>query len=278
MSNTFVIAICTLGANSNLSRSLTELSAIKEQVEFEIDILVVVNHERLDFPVDPSVRVIFEPTRGYSSVRNAAVLNTPSGSNLIFIDDDEIPTLKWLESLVEKHLKFPHDIIFGPVYSQNVHNLVSYRKNFEDKFRALADESVVSQCGSGNMLIPNGLIESGLVHFDPFFNLSGGEDTDLCFRLRRFGIKIRYAKKALLIEIEPKERNDLEYLDSRFLREIVTYSLVIRRNSNLIACVRRFFILLIRITAYGAFSPFKRTAKHTTQAYWQSLQALVKGY
>lgn len=277
MSKTYSIAICTLGENSNLMRVVQDLKSIKQQSKPQIEILLVVNSEVREFFFDSEVQVTFEPKRGYANVRNAALRQRKKNTNLIFIDDDEVPTLTWFESLVEKHEKFPRDIIFGPVYPASIDDLDSYRTQFTSEFRSLPDEALVKQCATANMLIPSELIDSGHVYFDPFFNVSGGEDTDLCFRLRRQGIKIRYAKDALLTELEPEERRNSEYLDLRMLKEVTNYSLVIRRNSSFSVISWRFMTLGLRAVGYAALGPFNESAQKNSRMFFRSLMALVSG-
>jgi succinoglycan biosynthesis protein ExoM len=277
LSSNYVVAVCTLGENLNLDKCLATLVAIKDQLAFNVEILVVVNKASFDFPLNSAVRVVFEPTRGYSSVRNAAVNSVPQNANLIFIDDDEIPTMTWLESLIEKNIKFPNDVIFGAVYPENFETHSSYRNQFANEFQNLPDEALVMQCATSNMLIPGRLIASGFVHFDPFFNLSGGEDTDLCFRLRGLGVDIRYAKKAFITEIESEERLTKEYLNSRMSKEIVNYSLVVRRNSSPLLRFWRMNTTLARILFYGASSPWSESSAKMRAAHWKSLKALLSG-
>jgi glycosyltransferase involved in cell wall biosynthesis len=273
----FVIAVCTLGENHNLSRVLSELLQIKDKSELHVEILVVINNAEHEISFDSKVQVVFEPKRGYSSVRNTAIDKLPPNANLIFIDDDEIPSLSWFEGLVEKHKKFPNDVIFGPVYPENLEDIHSYRNQFRSEFESLTDEALVDQCATANMLIPSGLISSGLVKFDPLFDLIGGEDTDLCFRLRRIGVKIRYAKSAFVTEVESEERSNLEYLDSRKLREIVTYSLIVRRNSSLGLKFWRLCTSLMRISIYGATSPWMESSQTMCLVHCKSLKALLLG-
>jgi len=277
VSDIFVIAVCTLGENHNLSRILAELITIKDKAELHIEILVVINKVEHEVFFDPKVRVAFQPKRGYSSVRNTAVDNLPPNANLIFIDDDEIPTLRWFEGLVGKHQKFPNDIIFGPVYPENFESANSYRDQFRSEFDSLMDEAIVNQCATANMLIPSGLIDSGLVQFDPVFDLTGGEDTDLCFRLRRLGVQIRYAKNAFITEIESEERRTLEYLDSRKHKEIVTYSLIVRRNSSRRLRLWRLCTSLVRIIVHGVASPWFDHSHKMRDVHLKSLKALLLG-
>lgn len=277
MHEAFFIAVCTLGESLNLTRCINALLEISKNSSENIQIAVIINNEKTDLVFDSKIKVIYEPAKGYSSVRNAAVLNVTKNSNLIFIDDDEIPTNSWFGAIVESHRKYPRDVIFGPVFSESDSNSGFYREKFKSKYESMPDGSLVKQAGAGNMLIPSYLFEENRVAFDPFFNLSGSEDTDLCFRLRKQGVNIRYSKSAIIREIQAPERRDPKYLNARHLRDISNYSVVIRRNSGFYGIVWRFTTLILRFAFYSVVAIFKPDFKFKQRVYMKSTQALLSG-
>ena len=277
MPESFFISVCTLGESLNLTRCINALLEISKNSSENIQIAVIINHERSELVFDHKITVIFEPVKGYSSVRNAAISNVPKNSNLIFIDDDEIPTNSWFEFMVDSHRKFPCDVIFGPVFSDSDSSSGFYRENFRGKYESMLDGSLVKQAGAGNMLIPSYLLELSRVAFDPFFNLSGSEDTDLCFRLRKQGVGIRYAKNAIITEIQTPERGDPKYLNARRLKDTCNYSVVIRRNSSIYGIVWRFATLTLRLAFYSVVSIFNPELRFEQRVYLKSTQALLSG-
>jgi len=278
MIETYTIAICTLGNNINLKNCLSDLKMIRAIYPSMVDILVVMNRNELnsDFELINDVRIIYENNRGYSNVRNAAIHNTPSNSNLIFIDDDEIVSLKWFESLIEKHVKFPNDILFGPVYSTSENHVISYRNRFKKHFSKMPDEFLVKHASTANLLIPISIIEKGIVKFDPIFNQSGSEDTDFCFRMINHGYKIRFVKFAIVYEVEKEDRFEKSYLDRRFIRDVSNYSFILRKNSTKLRVCLRFLTLLIRVFIYSIATFFNSTFKLEKTAYTNSLKALIR--
>ena len=277
MHEAFLIAVCTLGESLNLTRCINTLLEISENSSENIQIAVIINNEKTDLVFDSNVKVIYEPVKGYSSVRNAAISIVPKNSNLIFIDDDEIPTSSWFEAIVDSHRKYPRDVIFGPVFSESDSSSGFYRENFKSKYESMPDASLVKQAGAGNMLIPSYLFEENRVAFDPFFNLSGSEDTDLCFKLRKQGVSIRYGKNAIITEIQTPERRDPKYLNARRLRDTCNYSVVIRRNSGLYGIVWRFATLTLRLAFYSVVSIFNPELRFEQRVYLKSTQALLSG-
>jgi GT2 family glycosyltransferase len=137
--------------------------------------------------------------------------------------------------------------------------------------------ALAKQASTANLLIPSSLIKMGIIHFDPVYNFSGSEDTDLCFRLRKKGINIRFAKDAIIYEVQHPERIDSNYIDSRFIKDVANYSLVIRRNSTFVLILWRFFTVIVRIIINFPFSFFRRSSSVKVIAYSRSLIALIFG-
>ncbi len=277
MNETYFISVCTLGENPNLNHCLNTLLDISARSTEDVKVAVVINGECHEKKFDPNIIVVHEPIRGYSSARNAAVVNVPINGNLIFIDDDCVPSDSWLQAMVDSHRRFPRDVIFGPGFSDSESNSGYYRDIFRSKFESMPDATLVKQAGSGNMLIPGYLIEAGKIEFDPIFNLSGSEDTDLCFRLRKQGVGIRYSKNAVVKEVQTPERKNREYLNARRLRDICNYSVVIRRNSGICQILWRLLTLGSRVVFYSITGCFSQNLRFEREIYVKSTQALLNG-
>lgn len=277
MNEKYYLTVCTLGNNPQLKECVEALVQLKMNSQYLLEVLVVINSERVDITFPEEVIVIFEPQRGYSNVRNRGISAIPNGANVVFLDDDEIPSTDWLEALVSAHLTYPDDVIAGPVYAHQVSEQVSYRSLASKKYSKLEDGSFMKQAPTANMLIPGSMIQKGWIYFDPLFNLSGSEDTDLCFRLRNVGVKIRFAKFALLYEKQKAERYDPEYLMKRRNKDVSNYSLVIRRNSNSFQIVWRSFTLVIRVLVYTALGVFSKSFRYEGRIHLSSLKVLIFG-
>lgn len=277
MKEKYFLTVCTLGDRPNLTNCLNELLKIKHASDQDIEVLLVINKAKIPHSFDSEIIFKFEEIRGYSSVRNRAVSEVSKDANLIFIDDDELPTLEWFNSLVSMHNKYPADVIFGPVFPELGSNSVSYREQFRTKFSNMQDGTLAKQASTANMLIPQDLISRKLIYFDPVFNLTGSEDTDLCFRLRKKGINIRFAKAAIIYEVQSSERFEINYLDSRYIKDIANYSLVIRRNCSFPQKLWRFLTLVARITIHLPASFYIRSSRLNIKAHSKSLYVLISG-
>ena len=276
---TFTIVICTLGLNQNLTNLLDNLRSLKENNFQNIKILVVINGSNLDIKTDKDVSVVYEKQMGYASVRNKALTSISTNTNLIFIDDDEVPSFEWLHALINMHQKYPSEIIVGPVLSRNnaERKLKSYRDQFANHYSNLRDEKLVKQGPTANMLIPSTVLRQKKVYFDVFFDKAGSEDTDFCFRMRRQGVKIRFAKQAGLYEIEKQERFDPIYLRQRYIRDAANYNVVIRRNSNFLYIVCRFCILVIRILYLKLAKIILRKTSINLVVFKKGFRSLITG-
>jgi GT2 family glycosyltransferase len=277
MDERYVLTVCSLGENPNLITCIDSLLKIKAASNKIIDILLVLNKEKSEKIYSSDIIVHYEPLRGYSNVRNKAVSVISKNSNLIFIDDDEVASETWFEALVAMHQRFPNDLIFGAVIPGAESSGNSYREKFLKYFDQLSDGSTAKRAGAGNLLIPSNLLNLNLIHFDSIFNLTGSEDSDLCFRLRNYGVKIRYAKDAILHEVQANQRFDSVYLDSRYVREVSNYSVVIRRNSNMYIKYWRFTTLVVRIFLYSTLALFNRKYKLKKRAFMSSFLAFMSG-
>jgi GT2 family glycosyltransferase len=277
MAEKYVLTVCSLGENSILEDCIQGLLEIRNSSPLEVEVLLVINQIPFEHQFDSRVRVGFEPNRGYSNVRNRAISMVPKSSNVVFLDDDEIPTVAWFTALVEAHLTYARDVIFGPVYPADGSESGSYRSHASRKYEVLSNGDLVSQAPTANMLIPSALLDQGLVYFDPIFNISGSEDTDLCFRLRNRGVGIRFAKDAVIYEKEKLQRFDKSYLNARMKKDIANYSVVIRRNSSLGGILWRLSTLLVRFVLYSLLSVINAKFKDKRAAYFLSIKALITG-
>jgi len=277
MFDSYYLTVCSLGENPNLVECLGNLLEIKKNTSENVEVLLVINQEEMKQAFDSRVLVYFEPLMGYSNVRNKALSVVPENTNLIFLDDDEIPDLSWFEALVKANKKYKTDVIFGPVFPLQKASGYSYRGNASQKYKNLVDGDLVNQAPTANMLIPSYLLNKKLVYFDPIFNKSGSEDTDLCFRLRNLGFNIRFAREAIIYENEKPQRFDLNYLNARRKKEIANYSLVIRRNSTRSKILWRFSTLIIRIVFYALSALIRSQFKVDRDAYFYSLKVLLSG-
>jgi succinoglycan biosynthesis protein ExoM len=157
-----------------------------------------------------------QPIKNISITRNLGVEKS-SGEYILFIDDDEVASPQWVESLLRTLVTFEADGVFGPVLAE---------------FNALTPEwmryiipNPVSRTGAkatskwtGNCIIKSSLLKKMNEPFDRKYGTTGGEDTHLFDRLEQDGARFVYSKEAWVSEYWPTSRTSLSYLFLRGLK------------------------------------------------------------
>ena len=167
---------------------------------------------------------LIESRQGNCHAINAAfetALETfPAASHFLMIDDDEIASRDWLETMLRAAETTGADLVGGPV-----------QPNFDDEmkrglrrhpaFRPAYDISgpVPVIYGCGNCLITRSVFERlGTPAFDIKFNFLGGGDTDFFVRCRQAGMKFHWTAEAVITETVPPNRTNPGWLALRGLR------------------------------------------------------------
>lgn len=164
------------------------------------------------------VRVVTSAARNIAIARNRAMAHAV-GEYLAFIDDDEIPAADWLEQLVLLAECSNADGVQGcvagiypaqgPAWARQ---LRPYDKRFGSSGQPL---QVGSTC---NLLLRRDALLARRLEFDPALGRTGGEDTDLCFRLTASGGTIVSSATATVYEHVPVERLSRKHLMRRYAR------------------------------------------------------------
>lgn len=169
-----------------------------------------------------------QPKRGLSSARNSAMqLAFASQAELFaFLDDDEVPSSRWLQSLLDCFNEPGSTIVVGPV-----------EPRFEvppprwivagDFFHHGCTSADVEHTGyTGNVMMRTAAIAASGVRFDETLNFIGGEDVVFFRALRARGYHIQCAPHALAYESIPRGRASLKWMMRRWLRAGATGTLL----------------------------------------------------
>ncbi len=166
--------------------------------------------KRFDFVYD------VEPEQNIALARNRCLSHVES-DYAAFIDDDEIPSERWLESLLSCMVKYRCDIVFGPVFKLLPGQAPSWaEKCFETARRQTGAH--VEFGGAGNVLMASRILEDGKMRFDPSFGLTGGEDTDFFYRHSLAGRSLVWCDEAMVAEPVPDARLTLRWVWLRGFR------------------------------------------------------------
>ncbi len=168
---------------------------------------------------------------GLVHARNMAVekgLET-GGDWIGFIDDDERMDPMWLEAMLWVMQAYPEARAFaGPV--DVIPGEGATRWFAPQKNPNCQTGEVVWSTGAGNILFHRDIYAVSGYRFDPDFNMSGGEDTELFWRLRRDGGKIRWVNEARCEEDALPERAGFRGRFRRTVRVFQNIGYIFRKH------------------------------------------------
>lgn len=174
-----------------------------------------------DFSGMIPVIYVHEPTPGLSAARNCLVRSAKSDL-IAFIDDDELPSKKWLVELTNALSRHPDAVaVMGPVQFDFEGGAsprwLEQTRLFEPI--DLTEGEAPIYLATGNLLLRTKLTETLGELFDPQFGLTGGEDHQLGLRIDRAGLRVVSAPKAEVREAVPKERLSPRWARRRLMRK-----------------------------------------------------------
>ena len=167
---------------------------------------------------------VVEPRQGNCQAINAAfetaLATFPAASSLLMIDDDEIASNDWLESMLRAAETSGADVVGGPVFSDfdddtkhGLHRHPAFRPGYD------SSGPVPVIYGCGNCLIRRHVFARlGAPAFDLRFNFLGGGDYDFFSRCRAAGFRSYWAAEAVIVETVPESRTQIGAIARRSLR------------------------------------------------------------
>jgi succinoglycan biosynthesis protein ExoM len=170
-----------------------------------------------------------QPKRGLSSARNCALqLAFASQAELFaFLDDDEVPSSRWLQSLVDCFKEPENTIVVGPLeprFETPPPRWIIQGDFFHHRCTN-ANEEMTGY--TGNVMMRTAAIAAAGVRFDETLNAIGGEDVVFFGALRARGFNITCTPGALAYESIPPSRASLKWMMRRWLRAGTTGTLLI---------------------------------------------------
>lgn len=162
--------------------------------------------------------------RGLSTARNTALqLAFATQSDLFaFLDDDEVPSERWLQTLVDRFTEASSVIVIGPVEPRFDAPPPQWivAGDFFHKRCPATDEPVDGY--TSNVMMRTAAIAASGVLFDEALNSIGGEDVVFFRALRARGIHIKCTPGAVVYESIPRSRASLKWMMRRWLRSGAT--------------------------------------------------------
>lgn len=164
---------------------------------------------------------VSEPRRGITYARNAALEKATAldCDFVAFVDDDEMPTPRWLLALLAAQQQSGAAAVLGavePIFPAGTPAWLIDGRFFET--HAFADGADIEDAHTANVLIDLRRLGALGLRFDHRYALTGGEDTMLFRDLRDAGGRIVYAADAVVYETVPETRTRLRWLLRRWYR------------------------------------------------------------
>lgn len=203
------------------------LSVTRKQ--FTVDILVVDNDpagSAREFVTsfaaahhELAVRYENETTPGISAARNRALESSSDRDLLVFIDDDERPSPRWLATLVATYRRHGSAAVVGPVISEYEVEPDSWvQAGLFFARRRLPTGTRVEVAATNNLLLDLRQVRHLGLTFDQRFGISGGGDTMFTRALYRGGAELIWCDEAPVTDIVPATRVTREWVVRRSLR------------------------------------------------------------
>lgn len=152
---------------------------------------------RLKKTSSTSIKYFFQENKGPAAARNRGIQNS-KGSIVVFLDADCVASENWLTEIVRGYHGATIAGIGGRTKALPAASLVSrYCAHVSMNETPLIDETGVVYVITGNASFQKrALIEVG--GFDERFDAPGGEDPDICRRLKERGYAFCYNRKAVV--------------------------------------------------------------------------------
>ena len=261
------IAVLTYKRPADIEAALPRLAAQAESVQAEsgpdgavlADIVVVDNDpagsargfvETFAQASSVSVRYENETTPGISAARNRALATADGVDLLVFIDDDERPSDRWLAQLLQTWREHRSAAVVGPVVSEYEVEPDAWVQSgrFFDR-RRLPTGTVLDVAATNNLLLDLHQVRAMDLTFDPAFGITGGGDTMFTRTLHRRGGVLIWCDEAVVIDVVPASRVTRDWVLQRAFRSGSSWSVT---SVKLAESSRDRALVKLRLTGRGA--------------------------
>jgi succinoglycan biosynthesis protein ExoM len=220
------VCVCTFKRAELLARGLSGIAQLETDGLFDYSIVVIDNDPLESARITVStfastapvpVRYVVEPKSNISLARNRAV-ESAEGSFVAFMDDDEIPTRRWLVSLFRTLVEYGADGVLGPVEPQfdaEPPKWVVSSRIYERRPHRTGEVLDWREGRTANVLLRRAALTADVPPFRAEFLI--GEDTDFFRRAIWRGQKFVWCPAALVYEVEPPERWRMNYVARKAL-------------------------------------------------------------
>ncbi|ARC57715.1 Putative mycofactocin biosynthesis glycosyltransferase MftF [Frondihabitans sp. 762G35] len=156
---------------------------------------------------DVEIDYAHEPEPGISAARNRALDESATEDLLVFIDDDERPSARWLSLLVGLQHRERAAAVVGPVVSE--YQVAPDAWIEAGRFfvrRQLPTGTAIDVGATNNLLLDLRFVRSAGLRFDVSLGSFGGEDTLFTRQIVRAGGRMLWHADAVVTDVVPAAR------------------------------------------------------------------------
>jgi len=213
-----------------------------------------------------SIRYFCEPVRGIARARNRAIAEVTDANFLAFVDDDELPSTRWLDELLWAQSEFQADVVSGPLLPAYTTAVPKWVRNGGFFRRPIfRSGEIVKLCSTNNVLVRSSVL-SKVPGFDELFNLTGGEDTHFFLRVRESGCRMVFSREAIVYEPITEKRANVPWLLRRGYQSGNSWAL----------CERKMKLQNAATRGLKGIGHICRGLAHTLVSMWIGKSAIVR--
>lgn len=256
------VCMCTY-KRASLEQTLQSVVAQKLPAGYELEVIVVDNDAEESARVivegfqsgSVPVRYFLNDVRNLSEVRNST-MDHADGELLAFIDDDEWASSdNWIAGLIESMQQHQADVVFGRVivhYPDSSPEWIKKGRLFDKDSHP--HHSIQKKGATSNALMKSHWVKEKGIRFDPVFGKSGGEDTDLFFRIHKAGGRLIYDANASVEETVEPQRLNFEYIKKQNIRIGQTHYSYLWSKQSGVAFIKTGLFVLAQVAGYGVLT------------------------
>ena len=257
----FLLTVCTRNRDKTLLRFVDSVGKLAIPAGIRVSLLVIDNNDKrrwetsdFDLPAAIDIHVIHEPRPGVAHARNAGFdfAERVTADWVLGADDDGWLDENWLKAYLEAIAEHRGDILLGrivlhvdPAAHPILRALDLPAPPLDRQPKALATSSYAIAAKMFSTSRGAGL------RFDPAFNESGGEDTELMLRASRLhGACIRGVPEAIFHEEKIGRRATLAHQFSRMSKhQLIGYVISdLHRKNGILQTRKRLSVMVAQRT------------------------------
>lgn len=222
---TVTIAVLTYRRPQDLRESLPLLVHQLSTVSWPGEVLVVDNDPAASARMavaslrEARLRYVHEPTPGIAAARNRALDECRHRQIVVFIDDDERPSPRWLSSLLATYEQSHPTAVVGPVTSEFATEPDPWiMAGGFFRRRVLPTGARADVAATNNLLLDVQAVADLQLRFDLRYGLTGGSDNLFTRQLVARGGRLIWCAEAVVIDVVPAHRLTRDWVLRRTFR------------------------------------------------------------